>query len=116
MRLELGELLGGLSASGKDTKDVEADGLGERPALANDDCVTGLDTEGGRDVCGEVLVALLITGVLGDEMEVFTANDQGAYSVLVYAAMPRSKRQSVSRPCARFQTSKKLTYGASWWT
>jgi hypothetical protein len=103
MRLELGELLGGLSASGKDTKDVEADGLGERPALANNDCVTGLDTEGGRDVCGEVLVALLVTGVLGDEVEVFTADDQGACSVLVYAAMPRWKRQSVSGHVPEFE-------------
>ena len=47
MRLELGELLRGLSASGQDTENVEADSLGEGPALANDDLVTGLDTEGG---------------------------------------------------------------------
>lgn len=76
MRLKLRELLGGLSASRKDTEDVEADGLGEGPALANDDLVTGLDTEGGGDVCGEVLVALLITRVLGNEVEVFTTDDQ----------------------------------------
>lgn len=86
MRLELGELLGGLSASGEDTKDVEADGLGERPALADDDLVTRLDTESGGDVCGEVLVALLVTGVLGDEVEVFTADDQGACIILVCIA------------------------------
>jgi hypothetical protein len=86
MRLELGELLGSLSASGEDTEDVEADGLGERPALADDDCVTGLDTEGGRDVCGEVLVALLVTGVLGDEVEVFTADNQGTCTMLVHSA------------------------------
>jgi hypothetical protein len=78
MRLELGELLGSLALAGKDTEDVETDGLGEGPALANDDLVTGLDTESGRDVGGEVLVALLVTGVLGDEVEVFTADDQGA--------------------------------------
>jgi hypothetical protein len=29
-------------------------------------------------VGGEVLVALLVTGVLGDEVEVFTTDDQGA--------------------------------------
>jgi hypothetical protein len=29
-------------------------------------------------VCSEVLVALLVTGVLGDEVEVFTADNQGA--------------------------------------
>jgi hypothetical protein len=73
MHLELGELLGSLALAGKDTEDVEADGLGEGPAL-----VTGLDTESGGDVGGEVLVALLVTGVLGNEVEVFTTDDQGA--------------------------------------
>jgi len=78
MHLELGELLGSLALAGEDTENVEADGLGEGPALANDDLVTGLDTESGGDVGGEVLVALLVTGVLGDEVEVFTTDDQGA--------------------------------------
>lgn len=86
IRLKLGELLGGLSASGEDTEDVEADGLGERPALANNDLVTGLDTESGRDVCGEVLVALLVTRVLGDEVEVFTADDQSTCNPSVTVA------------------------------
>jgi len=83
MHLELVELLSSLSLSGEDTEDVEADGLGKGPALANDDLVTGLDTESGRDVRGEVLVTLLVTGVLGDEVEVFTADDQGACALLV---------------------------------
>jgi|SRR5690242_1590219 len=78
MYLELGELLGSLALAGEDTEDVEADGLGEGPALADDDLVTGLDTESGGNVRGEVLVALLVTGVLGDEVEVFTTDDQGA--------------------------------------
>jgi hypothetical protein len=78
MHLELVELLSSLSLSGEDTENVETDGLGEGPALANDDLVTGLSTESGRNVCGEVLVALLVTGVLGDEVKVFTADDQGA--------------------------------------
>lgn len=78
MHLELVELLSSLSLSGEDTENVETDGLGEGPALANDDLVTGLDTESGGDVGGEVLVALLVTGVLGDEVEVFTTDDQGA--------------------------------------
>ena len=86
MHLELGELLGSLALAGEDTENVEADGLGEGPALANDDLVTGLDTESGGDVCGEVLVALLVTGVLGDEVKVFTADNQGACSPLVLAA------------------------------
>jgi len=86
MHLELVELLSSLSLSGEDTEDVEADGLGEGPALANDDLVTGLDTESGGDVCGEVLVALLVTGVLGDEVKVFTADNQGACILLVLVA------------------------------
>lgn len=53
-------------------------GLAERPALANGNLVTLLDTESGRDVGGEVLVALLVTGVLGDEVEILPADDEGA--------------------------------------
>lgn len=78
MRLELGELLSRLAASGQNTEDVEADSLGKGPALANDDLVTGLDTESRRDVRSEVLVALLVTGVLGNEVEVLAADDKGA--------------------------------------
>ena len=77
MRLKLGELLDSLASPGEDTENVETDGLGERSALANDDLVTGLNTESGGDVGGEVLVALLVTGVLGDEVEVLAADDQG---------------------------------------
>ena len=99
MRLEFGELLGGLSAAGENTEDIEADGLGKRPALANDNLVTGLGTESGRNVCGEVLVALLVTGVLGDKVEVFTADNQGACVVLVHAAKTNFDIPC-STPCA----------------
>lgn len=51
--------------------------LAERSALADGDLVTLLNTEGGGDVGGEVLVALLVTGVLGDEVEVLAADDEG---------------------------------------
>jgi hypothetical protein len=113
MHLELVELLSSLSLSGEDTEDVEADSLGEGPALANDDLVTGLDTESGRNVCGEVLVALLVTGVLGDEVKVFTADNQGACDALA----PIAKRlpMFLSEPCAHSRDGV-LTYGASWWT
>ena len=77
MRLKLGELLDSLAGPGEHTEDVETDGLGERAALADDDLVTGLDTESGGDVGGEVLVALLVTRVLGDEVEVLPADDDG---------------------------------------
>lgn len=76
--LELAELLDALASSGQDAQDVESDSLAERSALANGDLVTLLNTEGGGDVRGEVLVALLVTGVLRDEVEVLAADDQGA--------------------------------------
>jgi hypothetical protein len=75
--LELAELLDRLASPGKHTEDVEADSLAERPALANGNLVTLNDTERGRDVGGEVLVPLLVTSVLGDEVEVFAADDDG---------------------------------------
>ena len=53
-------------------------GLAERPALADGNLVTLLDTESGGDVGGKVLVAALVTGVLGDEVKVLAADDQGA--------------------------------------
>jgi hypothetical protein len=113
MHLKLVELLSSLSLSGEDTEDVEADGLGEGPALANDDLVTGLDTESGRNVCGEVLVALLVTGVLGDEVKVFTADNQGACNPLVPTA--QQFLRFPPEPCAHSRNGI-LTYGASWWT
>ena len=105
MHLELVELLSSLSLSGEDTEDVEADGLGERPALANDDLVTGLDTESGRDVSGEVLVALLVTGVLGDEVEVFTADDQGAW----YSLVSKCFQILVISPCRALLRSNRIS-------
>lgn len=79
MHLKLGERLDGLAGSGKHAENVESDGLAERAALANDDLVTGLDTESRADVGSEVLVSLLVTGVLADEVEVFAADDQGTW-------------------------------------
>ena len=52
--------------------------LAERSALANGDLVTLLDTESGRNVGGNVLVALLVTRVLRDEVEVLAADDDGS--------------------------------------
>jgi hypothetical protein len=53
-------------------------GLAEGPALADGNLVTLLDTESRGNVGGKVLVAALVTGVLGDEVEVLAADDQGA--------------------------------------
>ena len=54
--------------------DVEADGLGEGPALADRDDVADADAEGGRAVGVHSSVALLETVVLLDEVEVVAAD------------------------------------------
>lgn len=76
--LELRELLLALARLGEDTKNVEADSLGERSALANSDLVTLINTESRGDVGSKVLVALLVTVVLGNVVEVFTTDDDGS--------------------------------------
>jgi hypothetical protein len=48
------------------------------PALADGNLVTLLDTESRGNVGGEVLVATLVTGVLGDEVKVLAADDESA--------------------------------------
>lgn len=98
--LKLRELLNRLAGSGQDTQDVEADlefmlvdypsnvaihnlsgetySLAERTALANGNLVTLLDTESGGNVGSNVLVSLLVTRVLGDEVKVLAADDDGS--------------------------------------
>lgn len=49
--------------------------LAKRAALADGDLVTLLNTESGRDVGGDVLVPLLVTRVLLNEVEVLPADD-----------------------------------------
>ena len=51
--------------------------LAQRSALANGDLVTLLNTESRGDVSGQVLVSLLISVILGNEVKVFAANDDG---------------------------------------
>ena len=63
---------------GDDLKHVEANGLAEGSALADDDNVTLLDSEGGRDMHGDVHVTLFVAIVLGNVMHVVPAHDDGA--------------------------------------
>lgn len=56
----------------------ETYGLGQRAALADGDLITLLNTESRGDVGGDVLVALLVTVVLRDEVEVLAADNEGA--------------------------------------
>lgn len=97
--LELGELLDGLVVAGQHTQNVETDleyvlafgfsrwvtrrgiragtySLAQGTALANGNLVTLLNTESGGNMGGEVLVALLVTGVLGDEVKVLAADNE----------------------------------------
>jgi hypothetical protein len=75
--LELAELLDRLAGPGKHAENVEPHSLAQRPALANGNLVTLLNTESRRHVRGEVLVTLLIPVVLGDVVEVFATDDDG---------------------------------------
>lgn len=52
--------------------------LAQRAALTNGDLVAILNTESRGDVRGQVLVSLLVTGVLGDEVKILSTDDKGA--------------------------------------
>lgn len=45
--------------------------------MANSHGVTLLNTEGRGNVCSQVGVSLLVSGVFGDEVEVFSSDDEG---------------------------------------
>jgi hypothetical protein len=51
--------------------------LAERTTLADGDLIAFLNTESGGHVSSQVGVSLLISGVLGNEVEVFSSDDQG---------------------------------------
>lgn len=53
-------------------------GLAQRSALSNSNLISILNTESWRDVCSEVLVSLLVTGVFWDEVKVFSADYEGS--------------------------------------
>ena len=76
--LELGERLHRLASPGQYAEDIEPNSLAEGSALANGNLVTLLNAESGGNVGGKVLVAFLVTVVLGDEVEVFAADDDGS--------------------------------------
>merc|ERR1712176_1491229 len=75
--LKLLELLGGGAL--RHLNDVEANGLGERTALANRHGVANSDvTEAGRQMGRDILVPLLETLVFSDEVKVVSSDDDGA--------------------------------------
>jgi len=76
--LEFLERLNGLACTGQHAEDVESDSLAEGSALTDGDHITFFNTERRGNVGGKVGVSLLVSGVLGDEVEVFSADDQGS--------------------------------------
>jgi hypothetical protein len=50
----------------------------ERTALSNSHLVTIFDTESRADVCSQVLVSLLVTGILGNEVKIFATDDESS--------------------------------------
>ncbi len=58
--------------------DIKADGFRERAALADGDDVTDLHLEGRGAVHRDVAMALLVPAVLGNEVKVVPADDDGA--------------------------------------
>jgi len=53
-------------------------GLAQWSALSNSNLITLLNTESWRNMRSKVLVSLLVTGVLGDEVKVFSADDESS--------------------------------------
>ena len=100
--LKLGELLAAGDGLAVDTDNVEANSLGERAALADSDGVTLLDTESGRKVSRELHVALLVTVVLLDEVEVVTKRSRGKH---------RSTKKRYYRITTRFHANTLLRHG-----
>lgn len=72
---KLAELLDLLAGPWKHAKNIESDSLAQRPALSNGNLITLLYTESWRNVRSQVLVPLLVTCVLRDEVEIFAADD-----------------------------------------
>lgn len=52
--------------------------LAQRSALSNGDLISLLYTKCGRNMSSQILVSLLISGVFGNEMEVFAADDESS--------------------------------------
>eukprot|EP00215_Chloropicon_roscoffensis_P005284 CAMPEP_0197505382 /NCGR_PEP_ID=MMETSP1312-20131121/4149_1 /TAXON_ID=464262 /ORGANISM="Genus nov. species nov., Strain RCC2335" /LENGTH=203 /DNA_ID=CAMNT_0043052325 /DNA_START=105 /DNA_END=714 /DNA_ORIENTATION=+ len=73
-----GEALDGLGSGRDDLEHVEPHSLRKWPALPDNDGVSLLATEARGQVHGDVLVPLLVTLVLLDEVEVVPTNDNGA--------------------------------------
>lgn len=76
--LERSEALEASRLGSLNLDDVESDGLGEGTALTNNDGITLRNAESGRDVSSKSLVTLLVTVVLGEEVEVVTTKDNSA--------------------------------------
>ena len=52
--------------------------LAQGSALANSHCVAFFNTESRGNVCGKVGVSLLVSGVFGNEVKIFSSDNQGS--------------------------------------
>ena len=59
-------------------KNGSTHGFAQRSALTNGNLITIHNTESGRNVGSKVLVSLLVSGVLWDEVKIFSADDECA--------------------------------------
>ena len=74
--------------------DVEADGLGDRAALAHRHDITNLDTESGRAVHRHSLMALLEPVVLLDVVKVIASDNDRPRHFGIDDNAPNQKRRS----------------------
>jgi len=76
--LKLLESLDSFAGAREDAENVKSDRLAQRPALSNSNLVTLLNTESRGDMSGDVLMALLVTVVLGDVVEVVSPDNKSS--------------------------------------
>ena len=50
----------------------------QRPTLPNGDLIAFFHTKSRRDMSGKIFMSLFVSGVLGDEVKVFAAYDEGS--------------------------------------
>jgi len=72
------ERLDGLAGAGEHTENVEANRLAQRPALPDGNRIAFHDTECGRNMRRDVFMALFVTAVFGNVVQVVPADDQRA--------------------------------------
>ena len=71
-------LSGSLSFLGEDLEDIESDSLGQRSALTSNDDITILNVESWGAVDWGILMSLLESVVLSDEVQIISSDDDSS--------------------------------------